>query len=254
MFVDFSNKIVLVTGGVRGIGRAIAEDFKRCGANVVVTYVKSDAIAKELSEKGIIAYKCDVGDREQVKNLAKFVTSKIGDVDILVNNAGVLHRMDFEEYDEALFNEMINVNLKGVIYTILELLPSLKKKKGVIVNVASIAGIGVATERTTYYAVTKAAVICLTKRLAYDLSKYGIRVNAVAPGFIETDLTLGGKTPEEAEHIKTSFANKSLLKTTGKPEDVSKLVLFLASDYAKFITGHTYVIDGGRMDYLPHGI
>lgn len=253
MFVDFSGKVVLVTGGTRGIGKAIAEDFKKCGAVVVVTYVKSDAAARELSEKGIIAYKCDVGDRTQVRSLAEFVTSKVGDVDVLVNNAGILHRMDFEEYDEELFNEMLNVNLKGVIYTTLEFLPSLKRKKGVIVNIASIAGIGVATERTTYYAITKAAVICLTKRLAYDLSKYGIRVNAVAPGFIETDLTLGGRTPEEAELTRLSFASKSLLKTTGRPEDVSKLVLFLASDYAKYVTGHTYVIDGGRADYLPHG-
>mgnify|MGYP001770643078 FL=1 len=251
---EFSNRVVLVTGGTRGIGRAIAEAFLREGARVAVTYVSRDDKARELEKMGILAIKCDVASRDEVRRAAEIVSSKLGDVSILVNNAGVMYLMPFESYNEELFNRMMNVNVKGIIYTALEFLPQLRRTRGVIINIASNAGIGTAFEGTTYYAITKAAVIILTKRMAFELGKYGIRVNAVAPGWVETDMTTAGRTPEEVEKAKALVRSRTMLSTTGIPEDIANVVLFLASERARYITGQTIVADGGRIDYLTHGI
>ena len=251
---EFSNKVVLVTGGSRGIGRAIAEAFLREGARVAVTYARSDDKARELEKSGILAIKCDVSSRDEVRRAAEIVSSKLGDVNILVNNAGVMYLMQFESYDEGLFNRMIDVNVKGIIYTTLEFLPQLKRTRGVIINIASNAGIGTAWEGTTYYAITKAAVILLTKRMAFDLGRYGIRVNAVAPGWIETDMTTANRSPEDVEKTKALVRSRTMLSTTGVPEDIANVVLFLASDKARYVTGQTVVADGGRIDSLTHGI
>ncbi|ADN51808.1 glucose 1-dehydrogenase [Vulcanisaeta distributa] len=251
---EFSNKVVLVTGGTRGIGRAIAEAFLREGAKVAVTYARSDDKARELEKMGILAIKCDVANRDEVRRVAEIVGSRLGDVSVLVNNAGVMYLMPFESYNEELFDRMIGVNLKGIIYTTLEFLPQLKRTRGAIINIASNAGIGTAFEGTTYYAITKAAVIILTKRMAFELGKYGIRVNAVAPGWVETDMTTANRTPEEIEKTKALVRSRTMLNTTGVPEDIANVVLFLASERARYITGQTIVADGGRIDYLTHGI
>ncbi|BDR92737.1 glucose 1-dehydrogenase [Vulcanisaeta souniana] len=251
---EFSNKVVLVTGGSRGIGRAIAEAFLREGARVAVTYAKSDDKARELEKMGILAIKCDVSSRDEVRRAAEIVGDRLGDVNILVNNAGVMYLMQFESYDEGLFNRMIDINVKGIIYTALEFLPQLRRTRGVVINIASNAGIGTAWEGTTYYAITKAAVIILTKRMAFDLGRYGIRVNAVAPGWIETDMTTANRAPEEVEKTKALVRSRTMLSTTGVPEDIANVVLFLASDRARYVTGQTVVADGGRIDYLTHGV
>ncbi|WP_243675995.1 SDR family NAD(P)-dependent oxidoreductase [Vulcanisaeta distributa] len=134
-------------------------------------------------EWGILAIKCDVANRNEVRRAAEIVSNKLGDVNILINNAGVMYLMPFESYNEELFDRMMSINVKGIIYMALEFLPQLKRTRGgVIINIASNAGIGTAFEGTTYYAITKAAVIILTKRMAFELGRYGIRVNAVAPG------------------------------------------------------------------------
>jgi Dehydrogenases with different specificities (related to short-chain alcohol dehydrogenases) len=173
---------------------------------------------------------------------------------VLVNNAGIMHLMPFEEYNEELFNRMIDVNVKGIIYTTLEFLPQLKRTKGVIINIASNAGIGTAFEGTTYYAITKASVIILTKRMAFELGKYGIRVNAIAPGWVETDMTTANRSPEEVEKVKALVRSRTMLNMTGVPEDIANVTLFLASEDARYITGQTIVADGGRIDYLTHGV
>lgn len=250
----FDGKTVFITGGTRGIGRAIAEAFKKEGASVAVTYVSRDDKAKELDNMGIMAIKCDVSKRDEVRNAVEQVQTKLGDINILVNNAGVEYDMPFEEYNEELFDKMLNVNLKGIIYTVLEALPQLKKTKGVIINIASIAALGTALKGTTFYAITKSGVITLTRRLAFELSEYGIRVNAVAPGWIETDLTLSGRSPDIVEKTKSYIRSKTMAKSTGLPQDVANAVLFLASDEARYITGQILVVDGGRIDYLTHGI
>nr|WP_243666013.1 SDR family NAD(P)-dependent oxidoreductase [Vulcanisaeta sp. JCM 16159] len=131
---------------------------------------------------GILTIKCDVAIRDEVRRAAEIVSNRLGDVNVLINNAGVMYLMPFESYNEELFDRMMGVNVKGIIYMTLEFLPQLKRTRGVVINIASNAGIGTAFEGTTYYAITKAAVIILTKRMAFELGRYGIRVNAVAPG------------------------------------------------------------------------
>jgi len=245
----------LVTGGTRGIGRAITEALMKEGYKVIVLYRGSEDKAKELREKGVITIKCDVGDRNQVRKAREEVEKISPQLDVLVNNAGLWYLMPFENFDEEKYETMLKVNLNGVIYVTHEFLPLLKKSKSPsIVNIASNAGIGTAAEGTTFYAITKAGVIILTRRLAFELGKYGIRVNAVAPGWIETDMTLGGKSEEEKEKLRENFRNKTMLHTTGKPEDVANIVVFLANDKSRYITGQVIVADGGRIDNLTHSV
>ncbi|HLI46807.1 MAG TPA: SDR family oxidoreductase [Geobacterales bacterium] len=253
--MNFENKIVLVTGGTRGIGRSIAEKFYAKGANVTIIYNSSEAEAKRLKEKGIAVIKCDISNREEVKKCREEFERRFNRLDILVNNAGIMYLFPFENFDEEKYKRMIEVNLNGTIYVTLEFLNLLKRSiSPCIINLASNAGIGTALEGTTYYAITKAGIIILTKRLAFELGKYGIRVNAVAPGWVETDLTTMGRSIDEVERIKEMLRNRTSLKTTGKPDDIAGLVLFLASGEARYITGQIIVADGGRIDNLTHSV
>lgn len=171
-----------------------------------------------------------------------------------MNDAGLWYLKPFEKFDEVKYEKRSTVNLDGVIYTTYESLPLLKNAGNAsIVNIASNAGIGTAAEGTTFYAVTKAGVIILTRRLAFELGKYGIRVNAIAPGWIETDMMIGGKS-EEVEKLRQYFRNKTVLHTTGRPEDVAHVVSFLVSENARYITGQVIVVDGGRIDNLTHSV
>lgn len=192
--------------------------------------------------------------RDQVIEASKKVREITNNVDVIVNNAGVMYTMPFEEFDEEKYRRMMDINLNGTIYVIHTFLPFMKERGGVIVNIASNAGIGTSAVGTTFYAITKSAVIMLTRRLAFELGKYNIRVNAVAPGWVETDLTVSGKSPEETEKIKQWFRDRTVLHTTGRPEDIAGIVTFLSSDDAKYITGQVIVADGGRIDYLTHSL
>lgn len=256
MTSEFNGKIVLVTGGSRGIGRAIAEKFAVEGARVAVNYNKSFDKALELKNiyNNIEIFKADVSIRDEVREMVREIHKRLGSIDILVNNAGVLDFRPFEDYDDELVRHMMDINLYGVIYVTLETLEDLKKNKGIIINIASNAGIGTAFEGTTYYAVSKAGVIILTKRLAYELGKYGIRVNAIAPGWIETDMTIGGKTEDEVKAVEEVVKRRTELNMMGKPEYIADIVLFLASSKSRFITGQVIVADGGRIDNLTHSI
>ncbi|WP_184651002.1 SDR family oxidoreductase [Sulfurisphaera ohwakuensis] len=245
----------LVTGGTRGIGRAITEALLKEGYNVAVLYHGSEDKAKELKEKGVLTVRCDVGDRNQVKKAKEEISNHFPRLDVLVNNAGIWYLMPFEQFDEEKYERMLRVNLNGTIYVTYEFLSLLKKSSAAsIINIASNAGIGTAAEGTTFYAITKAGIIILTRRLAFELGKYGIRVNAVAPGWIETDMTLGNKSDEEKEKLRELFRNKTVLHTTGKPEDIANIVVFLASEKARYITGQVIVADGGRIDNLTHSV
>ncbi len=141
----------------------------------------------------------------------------MGTIDILVNNAGMWHLLSWDDFDDAKVNEMISVNLMGQIYAAKECLEDIKKNKGIIINMASNAGVGTAASNTTFYSISKAGVIMLTKRLAFDLSGTGVRVNAIAPGWIETDMTIGGKTSEEIKNLEHSFISRTSLKMFGNP-------------------------------------
>jgi 3-oxoacyl-[acyl-carrier protein] reductase len=241
-------KNVLVTGASRGIGRAIALELGRNGANVAVNYAgskeKAEEVVNELKEMDVQAFaiQADVSSEADVKGMVKEVISQFGSLDILVNNAGItrdnlLMRMKEEEFDQV-----INTNLKGVfLCTKAVTRQMMKQKSGKIINVASIVGVSGNPGQANYVA-AKAGVIGLTKTTAKELASRNILVNAVAPGFIATDMT-----EELTEEQKEAMLKLIPLERLGQPEDVAKVVRFLASDDASYITGQTIHIDGGMV-------
>lgn len=251
-----NGKIALITGSSRGIGRAIAERFHRDGARIAINYSRNEKAALELREKltGSEIFKADVSNRDEVRNMIKDINKKMGSIDILVNNAGIFNLMPFEEYDEERVERMYAVNVKGAVYTTLEAINNLKETRGVILNIASNAGVGTAADNTTFYSMTKAAIISLTKRLSFELGKYKIRVNAIAPGWVESDMTIGGKTKEEIDTFEKFFIERTELNMIGKPEYIANIASFICSDEAAFIDGQVIVADGGRIDNLTHSL
>jgi 3-oxoacyl-[acyl-carrier protein] reductase len=250
-------KVAIVTGSSRGIGRAIALEFTREGAKVCINYAKSEdgarQVVKEINSLGgeALMIRADVSKLDDVRQLVKGVVDRFGRIDILVNNAAIMLRGDFlETGDEEFYrilDRMWEVNVKGVVYCCKEVARHMVRNRyGKIINIASNAGIGTAFPGTTPYAVTKAAVIILTRRLAFELGPYGINVNAIAPGMVLTDMA----TPEGVELAK----KRSILGRVGNPEDIARLTVFLASDESSYITGQVIVADGGRIDYLTHSL
>ena len=241
-------KNALVTGASRGIGKAIALELAKQGANVAVNYAgsetKAQAVVEEIQQLGVQAFKvqADVANEANVKSMVKEVISAFGSLDILVNNAGItsdnlLMRMKEEEFDRV-----INTNLKGVfICTKAVTRQMMKQKAGRIINVASIVGVSGNAGQANYVA-AKAGVIGLTKTTAKELASRNILVNAVAPGFISTDMT-DELTAEQRE----SMLNLIPLAKLGEAEDVAKVVRFLATEDANYITGQTIHIDGGMV-------
>lgn len=241
-------KNALVTGASRGIGRTIALELARQGANVAVNYAgseeKAEAVVEELKEFGVKAFKiqADVSRETSVKAMVKEVINQLGSLDILVNNAGVtrdnlLMRMKEEEFDEV-----IQTNLKGVFLCTKAVTRQMMKQRfGRIVNVASIVGVSGNPGQANYVA-AKAGVIGLTKTAAKELASRNILVNAVAPGFISTDMT-DVLTEEQKEKMLAMIP----LAKLGSPEDVAKVVRFLVSDDASYMTGQTLHVDGGMV-------
>jgi len=255
------DKVALITGSSRGIGRAIALRFAEEGAKVCINYVRSRDKAIEVAEKvkGLngeaIIVQADVSKENEVEKMVNEVVGRFGRIDILVNNAGILYRSNLMDMDYREFRRMFDVNVMGVLYCCREAAKHMiRNRYGKIINIASVAGIGTALPDTTPYAITKAAVIMLTKRLAFELGRYGINVNAIAPGLILTDMVrLGfGETPEEVKKNIEAIKSKSTLGRIGEPDDVADVALFLASDESNFISGQVIVVDGGRMDFLSH--
>jgi len=157
------------------------------------------------------------------------------------------------EYDEALFDGLWQVNVKGVLHASLAVAPKMMERRyGRIVNLSSIAALGTAMGGTTLYAMTKGAILTLTKRLALELGPSGITVNAVLPGFVLTEMVTGGKSPQEIHQITEAIAKKSALRRTGEARDIANVISFLASDQASFITGQFITADGGRLDLMSH--
>ncbi|MBU5467683.1 3-oxoacyl-[acyl-carrier-protein] reductase [Virgibacillus sp. MSJ-26] len=241
-------KAALVTGASRGIGRAIALEFAKQGANVAVNYAgsedKAQEVVEELLQLGVKAFKiqADVSDESSVKNMIKEVTSQFGRLDILVNNAGVNKDNLLMRMKESEFDQVINTNLKGVfLCTKAVTRQMMKQKAGRIVNVASIVGVSGNPGQANYVA-AKAGVIGLTKTTAKELASRNILVNAVAPGFISTDMT-DALTEEQRKEMLDMIP----LAKLGSPEDVARVVRFLASEDANYITGQTLHIDGGMV-------
>ena len=234
------SKIAVITGGGRGIGKATAQLFTNEGATVVIAEfdeVSGQSTAKELGANFI---KTDVSNEESVNALFNFVSSEFGQLDILVNNAGILADSTLKKLDPDSFDAVINVNLRGVYLcgrAAADIM--IEQGNGVILNASSVVAHHGNFGQTNYVA-SKAGVIGITKVWARELGKDGIRVNAVAPGFIQTNMTAG--MPEKVVDL---MGDKVPLKRWGQPEDVANAYTFLASDEASYITGAVLNVDGG---------
>ncbi|WP_097014107.1 3-oxoacyl-[acyl-carrier-protein] reductase [Anaerocolumna aminovalerica] len=240
------NKVALVTGASRGIGRAIALTLAGYGAIVIINYCgskeKAEEIVNQIKENGgtAIAYQADVADFEAVKTMFSDITKEYGRVDILVNNAGITKDNLILKMSEEEFDAVINTNLKGVFNCLKQASRiMLKQKEGRIINISSISGV-VGNPGQANYCAAKAGVIGITKSLAKELGSRGITVNAVAPGYINTDMTAVLK-----DDLKEKVTELIPLKRLGEVEDIAETVAFLASDKASYITGQTIQVDGG---------
>jgi 3-oxoacyl-[acyl-carrier protein] reductase len=240
-----SKKTVLITGGAAGIGKATAFAFAETGANVVIWDVneeKGNEVQSQLAEKGVESAfaKVDVTDFEAVENAVKVIAEQFGTVDVLINNAGITMDRSFMKMDPQTWQKVIDVNLTGVFNCTKAVTGfMIENGSGVILNASSVVGLYGNFGQTNYVA-TKAGVIGMTKTLARELGRKGIRVNAVAPGFIATEMVQ--KMPEK---VIDSMVSKTPLGRMGKPEDIANAYVFLASDQASFIHGTTLSVDGG---------
>jgi 3-oxoacyl-[acyl-carrier protein] reductase len=251
-------KVALVTGGSRGIGRAICRTFAREGAAVVVNFAAQAEKAREITAEIVdaggraVALQADVSSRSEVDAMTAAVKEEFGVIDILVNNAGVLRSGNVLKLNEDDFDRMMDVNLKGILYLAQSVVPlMIQRGSGKIINLSSLAGLGTAVKETTPYAITKAAVISLTKRLALELGPHHINVNAIAPGFIRTEMLQFLDNDEDRARLET-LGKKAILNRVGTPEDVANVALFLASEESSFMTAQVITVDGGRMDFLTH--
>ncbi|MCM3441132.1 3-oxoacyl-[acyl-carrier-protein] reductase [Metabacillus halosaccharovorans] len=243
-----SNKVALVTGASRGIGRAIALDLAKNGASIAVNYAGNEAKANEVVDEikasggQALAIKADVSNGDEVQQMIKEVIKEFGQLDILVNNAGItrdnlLMRMKDSEWDEV-----IDTNLKGVfLCTKAVTRQMMKQRNGRIINITSVVGVSGNPGQANYVA-AKAGVIGLTKTTAKELASRNITVNAVAPGFITTDMT-----DELNDDIKADLLKQIPLAALGEPSDIANAVTFLASEKSKYITGQTLHINGGMV-------
>ena len=242
------NKTVFVTGGSRGIGKEVALKFAENGYNVVINYVSSktdvESLRSEFEDKGVKALimQADVTDKTAIEELVKKAIEEFGAIDVLVNNAGItrdnlLMRMSEEEFDKV-----IEINLKGT-YIVTKAVTKymMKKRKGSIINLSSVVGVA-GNAGQCNYAASKAGIIGFTKSIAKELASRNIRSNAVAPGFIETDMTA-----VLSDEIKENIHNQIPLKRMGTAKEVANLIYFLGSDESAYITGQVINIDGGMV-------
>ncbi|WP_243354303.1 3-oxoacyl-[acyl-carrier-protein] reductase [Bacillus litorisediminis] len=248
MALKLKGKAALVTGASRGIGRAIAIELAKEGANVAVNFAgseaKANAVVDDIKALGVQAFAIqgDVSNADDVQRIVKETTDQFGTIDILVNNAGItrdnlLMRMKEEEWDAV-----IDTNLKGVfLCTKAVTRPMMKQRSGRIINISSIVGVSGNPGQANYVA-AKAGVIGLTKTAAKELASRGITVNAIAPGFITTDMT-----DQLNDELKDEMLKQIPLGKLGNPEDIAKTVVFLASDDSGYMTGQTLHVDGGMV-------
>jgi NAD(P)-dependent dehydrogenase (short-subunit alcohol dehydrogenase family) len=253
--MSLSGKIALVTGASRGLGRAIALRLAQEGATVAVNYreraAEAESVAQEIRSKGgkAIAFQAHVADAAQVRSMVDRASGELGPMDILVNNAGVMRRGDLGDFQWSEMEGMRATNVDGLVNVTRAVVDGMKQRKfGRIVNLTSVAAFGTAMAGTTFYAATKAAVSVITRRFAMDLGPHGVTVNAVAPGFILTDMARAGRGSEDIARV----AEKAMVKRVGQPEDIAHAVAFLCAPESSFITGQILTVDGGRMDYIGH--
>jgi NAD(P)-dependent dehydrogenase (short-subunit alcohol dehydrogenase family) len=248
--VSFTAKVVLVTGAANGIGRATAEQFARAGARVALVDVQEKGVqdaaaAIDPGRTRAIGLAADVSQRPDVDRAVAACVSTFGGIDVLVNNAGIHFARAVEEYTEEEWDRIFGVNLKGAFHTIAAALPWLRRSRGSIVSVSSMAGL-VGQARGAAYVASKGALIALTKALALELGPDGIRVNCVCPAGVDTPLMRGwAATLPDPEAVLRGQAAMHLLDRMATPDEIAATILFLASPAAAFITGIALPVEGG---------
>ena len=242
------NKTAIITGATRGIGRGIAVEFAKQGANVAFTYSSSvdaaNALETELNEIGIKAkgYQSNAAEFDTAQELAKEILKEFGSIDILVNNAGITKDNLLMRISEDDFDKVIDVNLKSVFnMTKAVIRPMMKQRSGSIINMSSVVGLK-GNAGQSNYAASKSGILGFSKSVALELGSRNIRSNVIAPGFIETEMT--GKLDEATVQ---SWRDAIPLKRGGSPEDIANACVFLASDMSSYITGQTLSVDGGML-------
>jgi len=244
MKIDLTGRVALVTGSTRGIGRAIAEALSECGARVAIVgrdAAKAAEVAAAISPEAR-GFACDVADPASVTALVSAVEEAFGSVDILVNNAGLTRDNIMLRLKDDDWDAVIDANLRGAFVAIRSATRGMMKRRwGRIINIASVVGL-VGNKGQTNYAASKAGLIGLTKAVAKEFASRNILANAIAPGFIETDMT-AAMTPEARKSLEGSIP----LERLGSPNDIASMVAFLASEHAGYITGQVLVVDGGMV-------
>jgi len=244
--IALKDKIAIVTGAAQGIGRGIALALAESGAKVAVVDVvdKINDVLKAIRDLGSdgLALKCNVADHEEVKKAAEKVFNAYGRVDVLINNAGIYPFKPFVAMTEEDWDKVMNVNVKGVFNFTKAVLPKMiELQYGKIVNLSSVAGEELGYASLVHYSASKSAVVGFTRSLALEVASYGINVNSVCPGAVETPGATGQISKELYEQKKNSIP----LGRWGKPEDIANTVVFLVSEYSSYITGQCIIIDGG---------
>ena len=247
---SLSNQTALITGGGRGIGKAIAKQFAEAGANVIIASRKLEnleATAKELADLPgkVIPIECHVGRLDQLQNLVRETESRLGAVDILVNNSATnIGNGPALSVTDEMLDKMIEINVKAALRLVRLTVPKMiERKSGCVINIASVSGLRPQPEGMLY-SFTKAGLIMMTRSWAREFGPYGVRVNAIAPGLIQTDFSeYFWKDPERRRH----FESQQPIGRIGRPDDIGPLALYLASPASAFITGQTFVIDGGAL-------
>ncbi|CEN76641.1 3-oxoacyl-ACP reductase [[Clostridium] sordellii] len=246
--IDLNGKVALITGGSRGIGKAIAIKLASYKANIVINYTSNKEhalkVKEEIESYGVksIVIKCDVSKSDEVNNMIEEIVKEFGQIDILVNNAGITRDGLLMRMKEEDFDSVIDINLKGVFNCTKSATKYMMKKRyGKIINISSVVGL-IGNAGQANYCASKAGVIGLTKSSARELASRNINVNAIAPGFIDTDMT-----SVLNENLKETMLKNIPQNRFGSPEDVANLVLFLASDMSSYITGQIINVDGGMV-------
>ena len=258
--VAWLDQVALVTGGARGIGRATARLLAKRGAAVCVNYAAhaeaAESLIAEIAADGgrAIAAAGDVAQAAALDAMVARAEKELGPVTILVNNAGVAWQGTLDTYDRGQVARMREVNVEGVINATRAVMGGMRARRyGRIINVSSIAALGTALPGNAFYAATKAEVAILTRRFALELGPHNITVNAVAPGFVRTDLTQRGRGAQDWQGTEARLASRAMMGRIGEPEDIANAIVFLASPESGWITAQMLTVDGGRMDYIGHG-